>query len=77
MWVCICLLLALLRLFLQTCTPVFRTAVVTLYLADSLLSLLPQLYETITVTIIMLQVVYVTLVFPCDESICCCFLKYC
>ena len=23
------------------------------------------------------EVVYVTLVFPCDESICCCFLKYC
>ena len=41
--------------FLQTCTPIFRTAVVTLYLADSLLSLLPQLYVTITVTIIMLQ----------------------
>ena len=37
--------------FLQTCTPIFRTAVVTLYLADSLLSLLPQLYVTITVTV--------------------------
>ena len=51
--------------FLQTCTPIFRTAVVTLYLADSLLRLRPQLYVTITVTvtIIMLQVVYVTLVF--------------
>ena len=44
--------------------------------SNSLLSLLPQLYVTITVTIIMLQIVYVTLVFPCDESICCCFLKY-
>ena len=45
--------------FLQTCTPIFRTAVVTLYLADSLLRLLPQLYVTITVTVTisMLQIV--------------------
>ena len=55
MWVCICLLLALLRRCCRHVLLYLEPLYLALYLADSLLSLLPQLYVTITVTIIVLQ----------------------
>ena len=57
MWVCICLLLALLKLVCRHILLYLEPLYLALYLADCLLSLLPQLYVTITVTvtIIMLQ----------------------